>query len=132
MAYFEKFKNYIEENRDSIEQLSTAEILEDLWSKVEDRGGLNLAELTAFAITLAYLKNDFNNFIFFPYTDGTMVLQVKGKSKNLAILDLGNISGLNGKEIVRALKYMFIQNLEKYAPKEVILKAFDRISIITD
>ena len=132
MAYFEKFKNYIEENKDKIEQLSLAEIFEDLWSGVEGRGGLNLRELTAFIISLAYLKNDFSSFMFFPYSDGTMALQVKCKFRNITILYLGSIAGLNGEEIVRALKDVFIQNLEKYAPKEVILKAFDKIPIITD
>lgn len=132
MAYFEKFKNYIEENKDKIEQLSISEIFEGLWSEVEGRSGLTLSEFTAFIISLAYLKNDFSSFMFFPYGDGTMTLQIKGKSRNRTILYLGSISGLNGEEIVRVLKDMFIQNLEKYAPKEVILKAFDRIPIITD
>ena len=132
MAYFEKFKNYIEENKDKIEQFSLSDISEDLWGEVEGRTDLASAEFTAFIISLAYLKNDFSSFIFFRYSDGAIALQVKGKSRNRAILYLGRIASLNGDEIVLVLKNRFIQNLEKHAPREVILKAFNRIPIITD
>lgn len=136
-----KFKNWIETNKSTIQTSNVYDLIDSIINN-KSVGGLSLVDITAFALSIAYLKNEFDQFYFEVIADKSIVLKLKDKTskreeyKEYTILHCGQVSAstisspANFKKSVKEnLSESYFTFLNHSATKEVLNQALKEIPV---
>ena len=79
-----KFKNWIETNKSTIQNSNVYDLIDRIINN-KSVGGLSLVDIAAFALSIAYLKNEFDQFYFEVIADKTIILNLAAHVDNIEI-----------------------------------------------